>query len=88
MKIQTTKEVIQKAVQVGEIAQHDRIYFCDSTPRARRYVDVEQLIDRIETICNHGNERDMRFRNHLLRDLNKPLAEKQEGGLKNDNEDL
>ena len=69
MEIKTTKQIIQKAVQVGEIAHHDRIYFCDSTSRARRYVDVEELISRIETICNHGDERDMRFRNQLLKDL-------------------
>lgn len=44
MKIKTTKQIIKKAIEVGEIADHDRIYFCDSTPRARKYIDVEDLI--------------------------------------------
>ena len=36
----------------------------------KRWVSVSSLADRIETICNHGNERDMRFRNLLLIELN------------------
>ena len=39
--------------------------------RNKRWVSVEELIERIKTICNHGNERDMRFRNYLLRELKK-----------------
>ncbi len=32
-------------------------------------VIAEALLERIEMICNHGNERDMRFRNQLIKDL-------------------
>lgn len=41
-------------------------------------ISRDELIDKIETICNHANERDMRFRNFLLKDLN---------ALSSDNED-
>ena len=36
----------------------------------KKWVSVQSIADRIETICNHGNKRDMRFRNLLLMELN------------------
>jgi len=46
-----------------------RKYLHKKKGREHKWVDIDDLIERIETICNHGNERDMRFRNHLIKSL-------------------
>ena len=50
-----------------------QIFHCvnDGVSISEKWVEVDDLIARIETICDHGNERDMRFRNYLLKELKK-----------------
>ena len=54
-----------------KIKTSGEIFHCvnDGVAISETWVAVDELIERIETICNHGNERDMRFRNYLLKEL-------------------
>jgi hypothetical protein len=65
MNIKTGKEIVQwtRSKSLSEMSVE---------PYNKRWVAVDDLINRIETICNHGKNRDMRFRNHLLRELEEP----------------
>ena len=47
------------------------------------FIKVDEIIERVETICNHGNKRDMRFRNQLLKDLESLQGIKNNGGKNN-----
>lgn len=63
MDIKTLQEWILYAEDIEQTAYNgEEVYEISLVFR-------KELIDRIETICNHGNERDMRFRNLLLKDL-------------------
>jgi len=63
MDIKTLQEWIEYAEDIEQTTHNgEEVY---EIPLVFR----NELIDRIEVICNHGNKRDMRFRNLLLKDL-------------------
>ena len=64
MKIFTGKEIYANV----DIALKGSTGMYIMTSR-HQFVSVDELIARIETICNHGDKRDMRFRKYLLKDL-------------------
>lgn len=61
-------EIKQSRLIVLELNDID---FTDKHPQYhnKKWVALDDLKSRIETICNHGNERDVRFRDLLFADL-------------------
>lgn len=77
MEIKTTNEIVEW-IESDEIRSSftnengDWTEFADKC-QGKEWIAVDDLIERIETICNHGNERDMKFRKLLLKHLNKEV---------------
>lgn len=72
MKVRTEAEIFKKDIALAKAMMgldDDNLEVTMSVLEDKQWVLLKDLVDRIETICNHGNERDLRFRNLLFKDL-------------------
>jgi len=63
MNIKTTNQIVDKSAR---IIRNEIIVLNDND---KKWIAFDDLIERIETICNHGNKRDMRFRDYLIKSM-------------------